>query len=71
LLAEQRLASPCIDDISHAAALILKRIYQHHPAFEAFLSACGRVSGHWSQLKRESTQFVPSGGARGGACASA
>lgn len=49
LLAEQRLASPCIDDISHAAALILKRIYQHHPAFEAFLSACGRVSGKFKQ----------------------
>ena len=45
LLAEQRLASPCIDDISHAAAGMLKRYYQHHPAFERFVSACGRVSG--------------------------
>lgn len=49
LLAEQSLASPCIDDISHAAASILKRLYQHHPAFEAFLSACGRVSGKFKQ----------------------
>jgi hypothetical protein len=48
LLEEQGLESPCIDDISHAAAGILKRTYQHHPAFEAFLSVCGRVSG---QLK--------------------
>jgi hypothetical protein len=45
LLAEQRLASPCIDDISHAAAGMLKHYYQHHPAFERFVSACGRVSG--------------------------
>lgn len=44
-LAERGLASPCIDDISHAAAGMLKRVYQHHPAFERFVSACGRVSG--------------------------
>lgn len=44
-LEEQGLASPCIDDISHAVASMLKRSYQHHPAFERFLSACGRVSG--------------------------
>lgn len=44
-LEEHGLASPCIDDISHAAASMLKRYYQHHPAFERFLSACGRVSG--------------------------
>ena len=43
------LASPCIDDISHAAANMLKRYYQHHPAFERFLSACGRVSGQLKQ----------------------
>ena len=49
LLAEQGLASPCIDDISHAAAGMLKRYYQHHPAFERFLSACGRVSGKLKQ----------------------
>jgi hypothetical protein len=44
-LEPQGLGSPCIDDISHAAAGMLKRYYQHHPAFERFLSACGRVSG--------------------------
>ena len=48
LLEPQGLASPCIADISHAAANMLKHYYQHHPAFERFLSACGRVSG---QLK--------------------
>ena len=45
LLGEQGLSSPCLDDISHAVAGMLKRYYQHHPAFESFLSACGRVSG--------------------------
>jgi hypothetical protein len=45
ILGEQGLASPCIDDISHAVAGMLKRIYQDHPAFETFVSACGRVSG--------------------------
>jgi hypothetical protein len=45
LLGEKGLASPCIDDISHAVAGMLKRAYQAHPAFESFVSACGRVSG--------------------------
>ncbi len=45
LLGDQGLSSPCIDDISHAVAGMLKRFYQDHPAFETFLSACGRVSG--------------------------
>ena len=45
LLGEQGLSSPCLDDISHAVAGMLKRIYQDHPSFETFLSACGRVSG--------------------------
>ena len=45
LLEPQGLASPCIDDISHAAANMLKHYDQHHPACERFLSACGRVSG--------------------------
>jgi hypothetical protein len=44
-LAERGQASSCIDDVSHAAAGMLKRGYQHHPAFERFVSACGRVSG--------------------------
>src|SRR6266436_4552405 len=46
LLEEPGLASPCLDDISHAVAGMLKRFYQHHPTFETFVSACGRVSGH-------------------------
>jgi hypothetical protein len=45
LLGEQGLTSPCIDDISHAVAGMLKRYYQAHPTFETFVSACGRVSG--------------------------
>jgi len=45
LLDEQGLASPCIDDISHAVAGMLKRSYQDHPTFATFVSACGRVSG--------------------------
>ncbi len=49
LLDEQGLGSPCIDDIAHAAAGMLKRTYQHHPAFESFLSACSRVSGKLKQ----------------------
>jgi hypothetical protein len=48
LLGEQGLSSPCIDDISHAVAGMLKRVYHDHPAFETFVSACGRLSG---QLK--------------------
>src|SRR5712691_2374012 len=49
LLEPQGLASPCIDEISHAAANLLKHSDQHHPAFERFLSACGRVSGQLQQ----------------------
>ena len=45
LLGEQGLSSPCLDDISHAVAGMLKRVYQDHPAFTTFLSACGQVSG--------------------------
>lgn len=45
LLGEEGLSSPCIDDISHAAAGMLKHVYQDHPAFSTFLAACGRVSG--------------------------
>jgi hypothetical protein len=44
-LAEHGRARPCIDDISPAAAGMLKRSSQPHPAFERFVSACGRVSG--------------------------
>jgi hypothetical protein len=49
LLEEQGLASPSIDDISHAVANMLKRRYQEHPQFVTFVSACGRVSGKLKQ----------------------
>jgi hypothetical protein len=49
LLDERGLASPCIDDISHAAAGMLKRYYPPPPAFERCVSACGRVSGKLKQ----------------------
>ena len=45
LLDAQGLASPSIDDISHAVATMLKRRYHDHPTFSTFVSACGRVSG--------------------------
>jgi len=45
VLDAQGLASPAIDDISHAVANMLKRRYHNHPHFATFLSACGRVSG--------------------------
>ena len=45
LLQDQGLSSPCLDDVSHAAAGMLKRTYQEHPSFATFLAACGRVSG--------------------------
>jgi hypothetical protein len=44
-LEEPGLASPCIDDIAHAVAGMLKRSSHDHPACETFGSACGRVSG--------------------------
>lgn len=49
LLTDDGLGSPCLDDISHAAAGMLKRTYQPHPSFERFLSVCGRVSGKLKQ----------------------
>jgi hypothetical protein len=45
ILGEPGLASPGIDDISHAVAGMLKRSYQDPPTFATFVSACGRVSG--------------------------
>jgi len=45
LLGDKGLSSLCLDDISHAVAGMLKRVYQDRPAFTTFLSACGRVSG--------------------------
>jgi hypothetical protein len=49
VLDEQGLASPCIDDISHAIANLLKWWYQDQPMLKTFLSACGRVSGKLKQ----------------------
>lgn len=49
LLAEQGLASPTIDDLSHAVANMLKRRYHNHSQFSTFVSACGRVSGKLKQ----------------------
>lgn len=49
LLDERGLASPCIDDISHVIANLLKWWYQDQPILETFLSACGRVSGKLKQ----------------------
>src|SRR2546425_8094129 len=49
LLEDDGLGSPCLDDISHAAAGMLKRTYQSHPAFERLVSACGRASGKLKQ----------------------
>ena len=45
VLDAQGLASPSIEDISHAVAHRLKRRYHDHPTFSTFGSACGRVSG--------------------------
>jgi hypothetical protein len=45
LLGEAPWQSPRIADRSHAVAGMLTRSSQHHPAFERFVSACGRVSG--------------------------
>jgi len=39
------LGSPCLDDLSHAAAGMRKRPSPSHPAFERLVSACGRASG--------------------------
>jgi hypothetical protein len=44
-LGEHGLASPGIDALAPAVAGMLKRTDQNHPAFERFVSACGRVSG--------------------------
>jgi hypothetical protein len=45
LLEDDGLGSPCLDDSSHAAAGMLTRTSQSHPAFERLVSACGRASG--------------------------
>jgi hypothetical protein len=47
-LGDKGFSSPCLDDISHAVAGMLKRTDQEHPSFATFLAACGRIS---AQLK--------------------
>jgi hypothetical protein len=44
-LQAQGLSSPCLDDVSHAVAGMLKRVYQAHPSVATFVAAWGRVSG--------------------------
>ena len=49
LLAEEGFISPCIDDVSHKIANLVKHEYGTHPLFSEFLSTCGKVS---KQLKQ-------------------
>jgi len=49
VLGEDKLSSPCIDDISHVFANLLKHEYKEHPMFDIFLSACGKVSKKMKQ----------------------
>lgn len=44
LLGERGWPSPCIADLSHVLANLLKHEYSHHPLFDTFLSACGKTS---------------------------
>ncbi len=56
-LNEQGLGSPCIDDLSHAVAGMLKRTYQAHPALATFLTA--RVWINCPRAKPSSSGFEP------------
>lgn len=49
LLSERGLPSPCIEDISHVSANVLKHEYHQHPLFSTFLSACGAASTQFKQ----------------------
>ena len=49
LLTEQGRGSPCIDDVSHKIANLVKHEYQNHPLFATFISACGKVSKKFKQ----------------------
>jgi hypothetical protein len=49
VLEERGLGSPCIADLSHAAAGMLQHSYPQHPACARFVSACGSVSGKLKQ----------------------
>ncbi len=44
LLGEHGLDSPCISDISHMSANLLKHAYHDDPLFSTFVSVCGTVS---------------------------
>ena len=41
--------SPCIDDVSHVVANLLKHEYQEHPMFETFISTCSLISKEFKQ----------------------
>jgi hypothetical protein len=41
--------SPCVDDVSHIVANLLKHEYQNHPMFETFISICGLISKNFKQ----------------------
>jgi hypothetical protein len=49
VLEERGRGSPCIADLSHAAAGMLQHSYPQHPACARFVSACGSVSGKRKQ----------------------
>ena len=49
LLAEEGFVSPCIDDVSHKIANLVKHEYGKHPLFAVFLSTCGNVSKRLKQ----------------------
>jgi len=44
LLGERGYVIPCIDDMSHVIANLLKHEYGSHPSFDIFISVCGKVS---------------------------
>lgn len=49
LLAEKGFSIPCIDDVSHVVANILKHEYGSHPLFDTFISTCGSISKRFKQ----------------------
>jgi hypothetical protein len=49
LLTEQGLGAPCIDDVSHKIANLVKHEYGTHPLFDTFIAACGKISKRFKQ----------------------
>jgi len=49
ILEQHAMSSPCIDDLSHVTANVLKHEYATHPMLETFLSICGQVSTRFKQ----------------------